>query len=61
MNVSASKHPEDVVERWARALCGQSGTDPDEVIGSPPAPRWRAWESYARLSLLARDQVEAEN
>lgn len=57
MNVSASKHGADEVESWARALCLMSDLDPDQIIGSPEAPRWRSWESYARLSLLGRDLV----
>lgn len=36
-----------LVIEWARALCTDFGAKPDELIGEPQYPRWRAWVGYA--------------
>ena len=59
MNVSASKHSPEEAENWARALVLEAGDDPDQMIGEPKAPRWKCYEPYARLALLARDRIAA--
>lgn len=59
MNVSASKHSPEEAENWARALTLEAGDDPDQEIGFPKAPRWKSYEPYARLALLARDRIAA--
>lgn len=36
-----------LITEWARALCEDYGAKPDELIGMPEYPRWRAWVGYA--------------
>lgn len=60
MNTSASKHSAEETETWARALCITADSDPDEEIGMPLLPRWRSYENYARMALMARDMIAAK-
>lgn len=46
-----------LVIEWARALCTALGAKPDELIGEPQYPRWRAWVGYAENASRAAEAL----
>jgi hypothetical protein len=43
----------ELVEKVARALCKESGDDPDMVFTDQNSPEWNEWKPQARAAIKA--------